>query len=239
MKFWRRKHKKPKSVPDEENVSEESVSTDIDETQAEPDTEEDGSDTATGHESVDTETANGEEDEITEPQEGTEDDVSGNASEDIPENLSTENEQNDSAETSITKTGVSNEETDIAETTEDDDEYYEDTQSGVFIFGKKIDGTFRKVIFAILAITLIPPTFLFSIALLVCVALLIFPLITVILIATFPATIFSFFILMAVLPVAFPAILIFLLITGKGKLSAFAEGKLLVLKLFKWTLPTI
>ncbi|MGR3317088.1 MAG: hypothetical protein ACUZ8O_01220 [Candidatus Anammoxibacter sp.] len=231
MRFWRKKHKKSKSAADEE-----STSSDSDETQEEPDTDENSSDTpASEQEGIKTETANGEENEITEPQGETVDDLSIEAE--------SESEPDDTTETSITSTDSSVEETDLSETESDEpdvsDKNYEDTQSGVFIFGKKIEGRFQKVFFGILAITLIPPTFLFSIALLVCITLLIFPLITVIIIATFPATIFSFFILMAVLPVLFPAILIFLLITGKGRLSVFAEGKLLILKVFRWTLPTI
>ena len=226
MKFWKRKRKKSKSVADEKNTS-----TDNNETPVEPDTDEEGSDTsAPEQEGVEAETVNGEVVEDIKPQGEIGDDISTKA----------DNEPDDASETSITSTDSSVEETNLLETNEDvSDKDYEDEQSGVFIFGKKIDGGFRKILFGILAITLIPPTFLFSIALLVCVTLLIFPLITIIIIAAFPATIFSFFILMAVLPVLFPAILIFLLITNKGRLSAFEEGKLLVLKIFKWTLPTI
>ena len=116
---------------------------------------------------------------------------------------------------------------------------FQDEETGVFIFGSKIDGSIKKLFFTICAITLVPPTFLFGIALLACIFLLLFPLVIVIVMAAFPATLFSFFILMAILPVLFPAVFIFLLMTGKGKLSAFAEGKLLVLKLYRWTIPTI
>lgn len=151
-----------------------------------------------------------------------------------------------SQEKTILKAVGAEEETkplEIEETTEAEKttqyKYDDYDQSGVFIFGCKIEGRFQKIFLTILAITLIPPTFLFSIALLICVCSLLFPLVTIIMIAFFPATIFSFFILMAALPVMFPAILIFLLITSKGKLSAFAEGKLLILKLYRWTLPTI
>lgn len=145
-----------------------------------------------------------------------------------------------SQEKTILKAVDAEEETKPLEIEETTQYKYDDyDQSGVFIFGRKIEGRFQKIFLAILAITLIPPTFLFSIALLICVCSLLFPLVTIIMIAFFPATIFSFFILMAALPVMFPAILIFLLITSKGKLSAFAEGKLLILKLYRWTLPTI
>lgn len=112
-------------------------------------------------------------------------------------------------------------------------------ESGVFVFGKKIEGRIRKVFFTALAIGFLPPTFIFGVALLICIFLLLFPLATMLLLASFPTIIFSLLILFAVLPVVFPFIIIFLLFTGKGKLSVFSEGKLLAIKLFRWTLPTI
>lgn len=113
------------------------------------------------------------------------------------------------------------------------------TKEGVFLFGSKIEGKFSKVLFSLFAIILLPPTFLFGIALLVCVFMLLYPLIAFIAFAIFPTVVLSLFILMALLPVLFPLAIIFLLITGKGKMSIYSEGKFLLLKLFNWNLPSI
>lgn len=147
--------------------------------------------------------------------------------------------KDDTIDAALPETAKSTDETKHPTAKKKKERYPQDEESGVFIFGNKINGNIKKLFFALCAITLAPPTFLFVIALLTCILLLLFPLVIVVVMAAFPATVFSFFILMAVLPVLFPAVFIFLLITGKGKLSAFAEGKLLVLRLYRWTLPTI
>ncbi len=117
--------------------------------------------------------------------------------------------------------------------------HIEDPNSGVFIFGNKVEGKFKKVMLSLLAISLIPPTFLFGIALLMCVFLLLYPLMAFLVLAIFPTVVCSMFVLLALVPVLLPLVIIFLLITGKGKLSLYDEGKLVVLKFAKWAMPTI
>ena len=121
----------------------------------------------------------------------------------------------------------------------DVEEEEEPLESGVLLFGYKVEGMFQKLFLGVVAVTLIPPTFLFTIALLLCVFLLLFPIVAIVTLAALPAIVLAFFIVMATLPVLFPALLIFMLITEDGTLSAFDRGKLLILKLHKWTLPTI
>lgn len=117
-------------------------------------------------------------------------------------------------------------------------DYADYLSSGVFIFGKKIEGRFGKLFFGALTIGLLPPTFIFGVALLICIFLLLFPLIAMLLLVAFPTVIFSLLILFAALPVVFPFLIIFLLFTDKGKFAIFSEGKTLILKLFHWTFPT-
>lgn len=230
MKFWKKKGKKSKSTDDKE-----AKSTESDEIKAQPETEDSSNSSISALEDAKTDKVNESDGTVT-LQEKTKGDIS----------VETESKEDDSTEATISETVDTVEETEpietgaSAETQKTVQEEYDDYESsGVFIFSTKIAGRFQKVFLATLAIIFIPPTFLFSIALLLCVFLLLFPLVAIIIIAVFPATVFSFFIIMAAMPVLFPAILIFILITGNGKLSAFAEGKLLVLKLYRWTLPTI
>lgn len=235
MRFWGKKGKKSKPVDDKETRP-----TDNDEIKTQAAAEDSSGSATSAEDDVKTETISDEikeSDETAGPKEETKEDISVDSKSKTDGSIeATIQEAVDSFEE---VKPVESEET-IVEAEKDQQEEYDDyADSGVFIFGKKIEGQFQKVFYTILTITLIPPTFLFGIALLVCIFLLLFPLVTIIMIAVFPATIFSFFILMAVLPAIFPAILIFLLITEKGKLSAFAEGKLLILKLYRWTLPTI
>lgn len=118
-------------------------------------------------------------------------------------------------------------------------DYADYLSSGVFIFGKKIEGRIGKLFFGALTIGLLPPTFIFGVALLICIFLLLFPLIAMLLLVVFPTAIFSLLILFVALPVVFPFLIIFLLFTDRGKLSLFSEGKTLALKLFHWTFPTV
>lgn len=140
--------------------------------------------------------------------------------------------------TSKIKTAKETDKTKKVERAKEHDPGY-DVPSGVYIFGRKIEGKFTKFMFGLWAIFLMPPTFLFCIALLMCVFLLIYPLLTLIVFAVFPTIIFSILICLAVVPVVFPFIVIFLLFSGKGILSLFSEGKLFFLKFFRWTLPKL
>lgn len=105
-------------------------------------------------------------------------------------------------------------------------------ESGVIIFDKKIEGFLGKFYTGLFSIILLPPLLLFTAALAIGIALLIFPLASIALLSTFPVILFSLIILTIALPVGGPIIIIYLLMTEKGKLSIWPRDAIIRLHFF-------
>lgn len=114
-----------------------------------------------------------------------------------------------------------------------DEEEEEETENGVFIFDRKVEGFLGKFYTGLFSIILLPPLLLFAAALAIGVALLIFPLASIALLSTFPLILFSLLILVISLPVGGPIIIIYLLMTEKGKLSIWPRGGIIRLHFSK------
>ena len=112
------------------------------------------------------------------------------------------------------------------------EEVPEDMSGGVILYGKKINGFFKKSFWGLLTIFVFPPILTFALSILVIISMLIFPLLGIILVATIPVVLVTLFIFVVALPVLFPLLVIFLLITGKGRLLIGSEGKWFGLEMF-------
>ncbi|MCR4290626.1 MAG: hypothetical protein NUV86_10255, partial [Candidatus Scalindua sp.] len=109
----------------------------------------------------------------------------------------------------------------------------EDSSSGVFIFGEKIESRFKKFATAMFSIFLLPPVIVFGLSVITIVVLIVFPLISIVL----PITLLSLCILFILLPVVLPLLTIIALITGKGKVQFGLENKKFAIKVLGITIP--
>lgn len=105
--------------------------------------------------------------------------------------------------------------------------------NGVFIFGKRVESGFKKLITALFTIFLLPPIILFGLLVITSVVLLAFPLIAIAL----PIVLLALCMLLIAMPVVFPFITLMVLITGKGKIHFGLENKKFAIKIFGLTLP--
>lgn len=105
--------------------------------------------------------------------------------------------------------------------------------NGVFIFGKRVESGFKKLITALFTIFLLPPIILFGLLVITSVVLLAFPLIAIAL----PIVLLALCMLLIAMPVVFPFITLMVLITGKGKIHFGLENKKFAIKVFGLTLP--
>ncbi len=105
--------------------------------------------------------------------------------------------------------------------------------SGVFIFGNKIEGGFKKFISTLFSIFFLPPTILFALLILTSVVLLVFPLVAIVL----PIILILFCILVVSLPVLIPFFTIVSLITDKGKVCFGFRNKKFAIKVLGITFP--
>jgi len=109
----------------------------------------------------------------------------------------------------------------------------EDSSSGVFIFGEKVESRFKKFVTAMFSIFLLPPVIVFGLSVITIVVLIAFPLISIVL----PITLLSLCILFILLPVVLPLLTIIALITGKGKVQFGLENKKFAIKVLGITIP--
>ena len=109
----------------------------------------------------------------------------------------------------------------------------EDSSSGVFIFGNRIESRFKKFMTAMFSIFLLPPVIVFGLSVITIVVLIAFPLISIVL----PITLLSLCILFILLPVVLPLLTIIALITGKGKVQFGLENKRFAIKVLGITIP--
>jgi hypothetical protein len=111
--------------------------------------------------------------------------------------------------------------------------FEEESPYGVFIFGEKVQGGFKKFLTAIFSIFLFPPLILFGLSIITCVVLLAFPLISIAL----PILLLTLCILLIALPVVLPLITVLSLITGRGKVHFGLKNKKFAIKIFGITIP--
>lgn len=113
-----------------------------------------------------------------------------------------------------------------------------DDGEGVIIRGKKITGSFRKIVWGFLSILILPPVLTFALSVFIIVAALVFPLLAVVLTALMIIVMVTLSIFLIALPVLFPLLILFLLIAGKGRLLIASEEKWFAIELFgkKYTL---
>jgi hypothetical protein len=102
----------------------------------------------------------------------------------------------------------------------------DDSSNGVFIFGKKVEGGFKKFLTALFSIFLLPPVVVFGLIILTTVVLIILPI-----------TLLSLCILFIALPVVIPFLTVISLITGKGSVHLGLKNKKLAIKVLGITLP--
>lgn len=102
----------------------------------------------------------------------------------------------------------------------------EEHPRGVFIFGRKVEGRFKKVLTALFSIFLFPPIILFSLVIIATVGLLAYPFMLLAICMFFIAT-----------PVILPFITIIVLITGKGTVHFGLKNKKFGIKVLGITLP--
>ncbi|ODS32691.1 MAG: hypothetical protein SCARUB_02187 [Candidatus Scalindua rubra] len=127
----------------------------------------------------------------------------------------------------------SKEEQEVSEVSEEAPFTEEESPYGVFVFGKKVKGSFKKFITALFTIFILPPTILFGLLVVTSVVLLAFPLISVAL----PIVLIALCILLIALPVVVPFITVISLITGKGKVHFGLKNKKLAIKILGITFP--
>ena len=109
----------------------------------------------------------------------------------------------------------------------------EDYQQGVFIFGKKIEGGFKKFLTALFTIFILPPAIIFGLLVLTSIVMLAFPLIFFAL----PIILLALCIILIALPVITPLVTVLTLITGRGKVHFGLKNKKFALKLMGLTFP--
>lgn len=101
-----------------------------------------------------------------------------------------------------------------------------DSSNGVFIFGKKVEGGFKKFLTAVFSIFLLPPVVVFGLIILTTVVLIILPI-----------TLLSLCMLFIALPVVIPFLTVISLITGKGNVHLGLKNKKFAIKVLGITLP--
>ena len=102
----------------------------------------------------------------------------------------------------------------------------EDSSSGVFIFGKKVESRFKKFMTALFSIFLLPPVVVFGLLIT-----------TIVVIIILPITLLSLCILFIALPVVIPFLTVISLITGKGNVHLGLKNKKFAIKVLGITLP--
>jgi len=102
----------------------------------------------------------------------------------------------------------------------------EKSPSGVFVFGKKVENSFKKFIISLFSIFIFPPLILFGLAIMTCVGLIAYPFILL-----------ALCMLLIAMPVVLPFITLIVLITGKGKVHFGLKNKKLALKILGLTFP--
>ena len=107
------------------------------------------------------------------------------------------------------------------------------SSSGVFIFGSKVESSFKKFMTAMFSIFLLPPAIVFGLSVITIVVLIAFPLISIVL----PITLLSLCILFILLPVVLPFLTVVSLITGKGKVQFGLENKKFAIRVLGITIP--
>lgn len=105
--------------------------------------------------------------------------------------------------------------------------------SGIFIFGKRIEGRFTKFITALFSIFILPPVVLFGLLVITSVVLIAFPLISIAL----PIALLSLCILLIALPVVIPFLTVISLIAGKGSIHFGLKNKKFAIKVLGVTFP--
>lgn len=113
-----------------------------------------------------------------------------------------------------------------AETIEEAPPIEEDPPSGVFIFGKKVEGRFKKFLTALFSIFLFPPIIIFGLVVIASVGLF-----------AYPFMLLALCMLLIAMPVILPFITIIVLISGKGKVCFGLKNKKFALKVLGLTFP--
>lgn len=113
-----------------------------------------------------------------------------------------------------------------AETIEEAPPIEEDPPSGVFIFGKKVEGRFKKFLTALFSIFLLPPIIIFGLVVIASVGLI-----------AYPFMLLALCMLLIAMPVILPFIIIIVLISGKGKVYFGLKNKKFAFKILGLTFP--
>ena len=121
----------------------------------------------------------------------------------------------------------------ISAVTEETPSIEEISPSGIFIFGKRVEGRFTKFITALFSIFILPPVVLFGLLVITSVVLIAFPLISIAL----PVTLLSLCILLIALPVVIPFLTVISLIAGKGTIHFGLKNKKFAIKVLGITFP--
>ena len=121
---------------------------------------------------------------------------------------------------------ISEETPSSAKTIEEAPPIEEDPPSGVFIFGKKVEGRFKKFLTALFSIFLLPPITIFGLLVIASVGLF-----------AYPFMLLAFCMLLIAMPVFLPFITIIVLISGKGKVYFGLKNKKFALKILGLTFP--
>ena len=121
----------------------------------------------------------------------------------------------------------------ISAVTEETPSIEEISPSGIFIFGKRVEGRFTEFITALFSIFILPPVVLFGLLVITSVVLIAFPLISIAL----PITLLSLCILLIALPVVIPFLTVISLIAGKGTIHFGLKNKKFAIKVLGITFP--
>lgn len=121
----------------------------------------------------------------------------------------------------------------ISAVTEETPSIEEISPSGIFIFGKRIEGRFTKFITALFSIFILPPVILFGLLVITSIVLIAFPLISIAL----PIALLSLCILLIALPVVIPFLTVISLIAGKGSIHFGLKNKKFAIKVLGVTFP--
>ncbi len=101
-----------------------------------------------------------------------------------------------------------------------------ESSGGVFIFGKRVEGGFKKFLTALFSIFLLPPVVVFGLII-----------VTIVVVIILPITLLSLCMLFIALPVVIPFLSVISLITGKGNVHLGLKNKKLAIKVLGITLP--
>lgn len=151
--------------------------------------------------------------------------------------VATEEEMHHSKEEEMVSEAVqetaSSKEEQISAVTEETPSIEEISPSGIFIFGKRIEGRFTKFITALFSIFILPPVILFGLLVITSIVLIAFPLISIAL----PIALLSLCILLIALPVVIPFLTVISLIAGKGSIHFGLKNKKFAIKVLGVTFP--